>query len=278
LLIPRLAHAGFTVRAARRSPGKDNELKALGAHEVFIGDLGDEETYFEALKDVDVVYHVGPGGIGNEVEMGLAMLRCAKRAGVRHVVFSSIYHTMIDIIQHRFKRDIEEKIVESGLNFTTLKFHDYMMPEVYVEPVLQGHDFPIFWPVKPGSRHSYIDLHDMADVACKVIVEGSKHYYASYELCGPDKLSFDDIAGILSRATGREVRVNQGKIEDLFNLLWPGVEDLSAHQDEIDVITSISKWYGQFDYLGNPNVLTWLLGRPPTSFEQFVRRTIAEKG
>src|SRR3546814_2932836 len=82
--------------------------------------------------------HIGPGGAGNEVEMGLAMLRGAKRAGVRHVVMSSIYHTMIDILQHRYKRDIEEKIVESGLNFTILKFHDYMMPEVYVKPVLQG--------------------------------------------------------------------------------------------------------------------------------------------
>src|SRR3546814_14647206 len=78
--------------------------------------------------------------------MGLAMLRGAKRAGVRHVVMSSIYHTMIDILQHRYKRDIEEKIVESGLNFTILKFHDYMMPEVYVKPVLQGNDYLIFYP------------------------------------------------------------------------------------------------------------------------------------
>src|SRR3546814_3719362 len=76
---------------------------------------------------------------------------------------SSIYHTMIDILQHRYKRDIEEKIVESGLNFTILKFHDYMMPEVYVKPVLQGNDYLIFYPVKPGRRQSFIDLHDMTD-------------------------------------------------------------------------------------------------------------------
>src|SRR3546814_6729477 len=71
LLIPKLAQAGFRVRAVRRSEGKGDELKALGAHEVFIGDLGDEETYFEALKDVDAVYHIGPGGAGNE-EIGRA--------------------------------------------------------------------------------------------------------------------------------------------------------------------------------------------------------------
>src|SRR3546814_12897341 len=67
-------------------------------------------------------------------------------------------------------------------------------------------------------------------------------------------------------------------IEDLFKILWPDYGDSEKYQDEIDVITSISKWYGQYDYIGNPNVLTWLLGRPPTTFEQFVHRTIAETG
>src|SRR3546814_13322141 len=78
-----------------------------------------------------------------------------------------------------------------------------MMPEVYVKPVLQGNDYLIFYPVKPGRRQSFIDLHDMTDVACKVIVEGSAHYNASYELCGPDKLTNDDNVRIQSRATGR---------------------------------------------------------------------------
>src|SRR3546814_6893573 len=105
---------------------------------------------------------------------------------------------MIDILQHRYKRDLEEKIVESGLNFTILKFHDYMMPEVYVKPVLQGNDYLIFYPVKPGRRQSFIDLHDMTDVACKVIGEDSAHYIAYLELWGPARLPHDDIVRILS--------------------------------------------------------------------------------
>src|SRR3546814_3143445 len=82
----------------------------------------------------------------------------------------------------------------------------------------------------------------------------------------------------LFRSTGREVRVDQRTIEDLFKILWPDYGDSEKYQDEIDVITSISQWYGQYDYIGNPNVLTWLLGRPPKTFEQFVHRTISETG
>src|SRR3546814_18550215 len=85
-LIPKLAQAGFRVRAVRRSEGKGDELKALGAHEVFIGDLGDEATSFEALKAVDAVYHIGPGGPGNGVHMGLAMLRGENPDRRRHGV------------------------------------------------------------------------------------------------------------------------------------------------------------------------------------------------
>ncbi|MGI8449867.1 MAG: hypothetical protein ACR2MP_22345, partial [Streptosporangiaceae bacterium] len=29
--------------------------------------------------------------------------------------------------------------------------------------------------------------------------------------------------------------------------------------------------YSSHDFVGNPNVLTWLLGRPPTTFETYVR-------
>lgn len=35
--------------------------------------------------------------------------------------------------------------------------------------------------------------------------------------------------------------------------------------------SAIEARYSSHDFLGNPNVLTWLLRRPPTSFEQFAR-------
>jgi len=41
-------------------------------------------------------------------------------------------------------------------------------------------------------------------------------------------------------------------------------------------LRSISSRYSSHDFIGNPNVLTWLLGRPPTTFEQFVRREFHE--
>lgn len=106
ILIPKLSASGHEVRAARLSPGKDQELLDLGATEVFVGDLSDVATYTQALEGCDAVYHVGPGEIEGELRCGLAMIVAAQHHKTQHVVYSSVYHTIIDIIQHRYKRDI----------------------------------------------------------------------------------------------------------------------------------------------------------------------------
>jgi hypothetical protein len=40
---------------------------------------------------------------------------------------------------------------------------------------------------------------------------------------------------------------------------------------QISVLRAITSRYSRHDFVGNPNVLTWLLGRPPTTFEAYVR-------
>ena len=40
---------------------------------------------------------------------------------------------------------------------------------------------------------------------------------------------------------------------------------------QIRVLRAITARYSSHDFVGNPNVLTWLLGRPPTTFETYVR-------
>lgn len=44
---------------------------------------------------------------------------------------------------------------------------------------------------------------------------------------------------------------------------------MGVHQ--VRALRSITTCYSSHDFLGNPNVLTWLLNRPPTTFEQYVR-------
>jgi len=277
LLLPKLAAAGHDVRAVRHRPGGEAELKALGAREVIVGDLYDLDAYTRALKGCDAVYHIGPAGSDREYEGGFAMIEAALRSGVRHVVMSSVHYSIIDIVQHRYKRDIEEKLYESGLNYTILKPCDFMMKQLYIDPVLHEGVLPFFWQVNDTRRGSLIDLHDLTDVAAKVLTEGAKHYFAGYELVGPDKLTAHEVARILSRNLGREVPIRQWNPAERTKHMF-GTSDLKTpfQKHTLEVLESISAWYSRHDFLGNSNVLEWLLGRKPTTFEQFVKRSIAE--
>ena len=127
-LIPLLARAGKKVRAMRAS-GDLDALKALGATEVIQGDASDPATLARAMEGIETVYHVGPSLHPREREMGLAVVEAAEAAGVKHLVFSSVLHAIItSLIQHKAKRDIEERIVLSKLNFTILQPTNYMLP------------------------------------------------------------------------------------------------------------------------------------------------------
>lgn len=274
-LIPKLAAAGFRVRAARLSPGRDDEILKLGAAEVFVGDLSDPATYLRAADGVDAVYHVGPGAVAREREMGFAMVDAARTLGVRHVVYSSVLHPIIDIVQHRYKRDIEERLIGSGLNYTILRPCEYMMPEVYIAPVMENGEYPVFWKLRPDLRRSLIDIGDLVDVAVKVITEGERHYHAAYDLAGPDKLTSHEIARILSRVIRREVAAVQKSPEDLLRVLFGTDEPTEALRHPFAVLRSIIRWNDEHEFVGNPNVLAWLLSRPPVSFEQFATATHA---
>jgi uncharacterized protein YbjT (DUF2867 family) len=275
LLIPKLAAAGMLVRAARATAGKDDELRRLGADEVAVGDFADVDLYTKALDGCDAVYHIGPAGNMNEKHMGFAMIEAAKRCRTRHVVLSSVYHTVIDILQHRYKRDIEEKLFESGLNCTVLRPCDYMMTELHITPVLHAGHLPVFYQIKAGRRGSLIDVEDLTEVAAKVLIEGDKHFFADYELAGTDKLSPHEMARILSRVVGREVPVVQSTVDEVFQQVTGARTATTQELKHFHaMLTSIANWYSQHEAVGNPNVLEWLLGRNPTTFEQFARRVI----
>lgn len=275
-VVRKLAAAGFAVRAARATPGRDNELLALGAAEVFVGDLADPSTYARAAEDVDTIYHVGPAGVPTEVRMGLAMIAAARQAGVGHVVFSSVLHPHVEILQHRYKRDIEVALIESGLNWTILRPCDYMMPEVHVDVPWRTGEFRVFWRDTPRRMHSYIAMEDLSDVVVTVIRQREAHFAACYDLAGPDRLDSSEAARILASVMERPVVSAYADTTDRLRAQWSAEVPQEVLEHTGAMLESIARWYSAHDFVGNPGVLAWLLGRPPISFEVFARARVAE--
>lgn len=269
-LIPRLVAAGGALRACVRTDESARVLRAAGVTDVVVGDLADPDVLACALRGVERVYYVGPALHPDERQMGLAAIDAARAAGVRHFVLSSVLHAITtDLIQHEIKRDLEEHLISAGLEFTILQPANYMLRH-RLTPVFEHGVFRLSWAL--DRRQSMVDVGDVAEVAAAVLTDPDRHLGATYELAAPGRYTAFDIAQVLAEVTGRPVAAEQIDAEVF---LRAALGDKNEFPYQARLLRAISARYSSHDFVGNPNVLGWLLGRPPTTFAQFVQREFA---
>jgi len=230
--------------------------------------MSDPDVLAQAMQGVEKVYYIGPALHPQEREMGMAAVDAARAAGVRHFVFSSVLHPIItDLVQHEIKRDIEEYLVSSGLEFTILQPANYMLRH-RLKPAFTKGVFLLSWAL--DRRQSMVDLGDVTEVAAAVLADTDKHAGATYELVAPGRYTAHDLARAISGVVGSEIIAEQIDSE-VFLKASLGADSVTQFPYEARLLRAISRRYSSHDFIGNPNVLRWLLGREPTTFEQFVQ-------
>ncbi len=265
-LIPKLAAEGIEVRALNLSD-KTEELKELGAEEVIVGNALDPVTLNKAMMDVESVFHVGPSFHPQEAEMGIAVINAASAAEVEHFVYDSVLHPQITaLLQHRMKLTVEEHLINSNLNYTILQPMHYMQ-NINISDVYHGGLF--IQASSLETRLSFVDMDDKVEVAAKVLTEDG-HYGATYELCGDDYLNAIEIAEIMTKVLGRKINpklVPKEYIISGFQKAHPDYGDYPAKG-----FNALFDYYSKYGFFGNPNILQWLLGRNPTTLEDYIKK------
>ena len=120
-------------------------------------------------------------------------------------------------------------------------------------------------------RQSLVDLADVAEVAAMVLMDSDRHAAATYELVAPGRYAAHDLAAIIGRVLGRPIPVEEISADTFLKEFFGDVGP-EQFPHETRVLRAITKYYSGHDFVGNPNTLTWLLGRAPTTYESFVRR------
>ena len=265
-LIPRLAKEGIDVRALNLSD-RTTELKELGAKEVIVGNALDPVTLDKAMDGVKSVFHVGPSFHPQEAEMGVAAINAASKAEVEHFVYDSVLHPQISaLLQHRMKLIVEEHLINSDLNYTILQPMHYMqninISDVYREGVFKQAS-TLETPL------SFVDMDDKVEVAAKVLTEDG-HYGATYELCCDDYLNAIEIVKIMTKVLGKEIipkLLPKEFIISGFQKAFPEYGDYPARG-----FKALFDYYSEYGFFGNSNVLKWLLGRNPTTLEEYIKK------
>lgn len=266
LLVPKLLAAGAAVRACVRTEASRAVLNAAGVADVVVGDMSDGDVLARAMRGVEKVYQIGPTLHPEERRIGFAAVDAARESGVGHFVFSSVLHAITtDLVQHEIKRDIEEHLLSSGLEFTVLQPANYMLP-LRLRPVFERGLFRLSWSLE--RRQSLVDLGDVTDVAAAVLADSERHAGATYELVAPGRHTAHDLGSIMSEIIGRDVAVERIGADEF---LRERIGEPDRFPYEARTMRAITERYSSHDFVGNPNVLTWLLGRPPTTYAQFVQ-------
>ncbi|MDP9026568.1 MAG: NmrA family NAD(P)-binding protein [Actinomycetota bacterium] len=269
LLIPKLVASGEPVRAIVQSASSATVLRAMGVEEAIVGDLADPAVRESAVDGVRAIYHVGPTLHPAERAMGFGIIDAARTARVEHFVLSSVLHSIVtDLVQHEIKRDIEEHLLASDLEFTILQPANYMLL-LKLRPAFERSVFELSWAL--DRRQSLVDLDDVTDVAAMVLREGVRHFAATYELVGAGRYTAHELREVIEGVLGRPIAVREIAADE-YAMAWLGDRDPADAPHQLAVLRSISARYSAHDFLGNSNVLTWLLGRDPTRYEAFVRR------
>jgi len=268
-VLAALVAAGAWVRVFIRKPEQFEALRTLGAADCALGDMDDAPSVLQAVETCDRLVHIGPPMHAREVQMTEHFIAAARAAQLEQFVYYSVMHPLrTEVRHHRLKLQAEERLVESQLPYTILQPIRYMQ---HLEPIWkQVRDEGVHaMPFNTDVRFNIVDLIDLAEATARVTMKPG-HLYATYELAGPQALSQTDMAAILTNLLGRSVEARAVSIEQL----QARARASGAGEDRIEQMTIMNEHYDRHGFLGNPNVLTWLLGRNPTSYADYVRRLI----
>jgi len=267
-VIQSLVAKGEAVRALAHRPAQVRLVEEIGAREVVVGDMRLQATMDRAAQGVRAVYHICPNVSPDEVAIGQVAITAARSAGVEHFVYHSVLHPQVEAMPHHWQKlRVEEQLFESGLFYTILQPAAYMQNVLaHWDQVMEQGVYPVPYAVE--TRLGMVDLEDVAEAAAVVLTEPG-HAGAICELAGAEVLSQVEVAVILSQQLGRPVRAEAVPLET-----WERRARGSGLGDyQVETLVKMFRYYERHGFWGNPRILGWLLGRPPTTFAAFVERS-----
>ena len=259
----QLAAAGVPFRALIRNPDKAEALKALGA-ELVVGDLADQAFLPRALSGIEKAFLVMPND-EQQLILENQFTDAAAAAGVQHLVYLSSLESVPEsknpITQNHVAA--QNHIRESGMTWTIVRptFFNQNF-ETYAPRIREAKQ--IVMPVGNGTISS-TDLRDVGEVIREVLTKPG-HENKSYDMTGPELLTFTEIAEKFSKILGTHVEFIDQPLEEFGELL----RTIGLSEWRVDAVCKELEAIGAGVVDHTTDTIEELLGRPPISLEQYI--------
>ncbi|MGF6861313.1 uncharacterized protein YbjT (DUF2867 family) [Rhodobacteraceae bacterium MBR-64] len=261
-LVDTLLAKGAAVRAVTSDPAKVENLKAKGC-EAVTANFTDPAALERACAGAERIYLVTPAHLDMRRWKANA-IAAAKAAGVRHVVLATGLGASpkAKVTFGKWHSETQELLKESGLDWT------FVQPTYFMQNMLWQADTiakdGVYYD-DLGGPVAWIDARDIADVAAEALT-GAGHEGKTYGLTGPEALTGEDIAAMLSEVTGRAITCAPLSVEDSrAAMIAAGMqEEVAAAMVELASIAP--KGY----LAGVETTVSDVLGRPARRLRDFI--------
>jgi len=206
-LVRLLSRHERPARALARRPGAQPALTGVEWAEA---DLAEPRSLSRAFAGIGRLFlHTGPRS--DMVRLQIHGIDAAVRCGVRQVVKLSSFDAdeQSKSVLGLWHYNVERRLRESGLDFTILRWHDFM--QSLLEPLVFDRGTGELRSATGDGAIPFIDARDVAAVAARVLAEDG-HEGETYTLTGLRARSYGEAAEIFSRVLDRHL---EHRSEDL---------------------------------------------------------------
>ncbi|HEX2287070.1 MAG TPA: NAD(P)H-binding protein [Mycobacterium sp.] len=214
-VLARLVDGGETVRVIARDPSRipDGVRERIEVHE---GSHGDPAVVDQAFAGADAVFWlVPPDPHAKTVEaayLDFSRPACdaVKRHGVKRVVGVSALGRGVTsnagLVSGSLAMD--DLFAETGVNYRALTMPSFMDNILRQTAALKNQGMFV-GPINAERRLPTCATRDIAAVAATLLLDASWNGVAEVPILGPEDLSCNDMAGIMSDVLGKAVRYKQ---------------------------------------------------------------------
>jgi uncharacterized protein YbjT (DUF2867 family) len=233
------------------------------AKEQVLFDFQNVQTFKPALKGCNTVFLLRPPAISNTKATLCVFIDVARNCGVKHIVFVSV--AGVNWMMPHFA--VEQKLKAGPRDWTILR-PDFFMQNLemaYRTDIRSGNK--IYLPCGKA-KVRFIDASDVSEVASRIIKSPTKHLGKIYTLSGPEALSFQNVAAMLSTELGRPIQyISANVVGYIYHLFKQG---LAPPHIVIQTILHLSLRFKGHHPVNT--MLETLLARSSTTMQQYMKR------
>jgi len=257
------------ITALVRDENKAVNLKDQGI-QIKIGNYNDYNSLKEALQGVDKLLLISSNEVADSLIQQKSVINAAKENGVGHIVYTGMeiknYETTAIPFVSQVHKDTTDYLKETGIVYTILN------NTLYADSIgkFSGETFlesGIFFPAGDG-KLPWVPRAEMGEAAA-VVLTTSGHEHKTYAITADTAYSFEEIAGMLSAITGKEVKY----LKPDLNTFSDGLVKAGVPKEIVSFLggfgTAIKN--GEFDT--HCSDLENLLGRKPMELKEFLKIT-----